>query len=153
MLLPLIEDRRWKEKNKEKKCARVSFLMKLEAACNFSKSETLTQVFSCEFCEVFKNIFFYRTPLVAASVYLLWRASCNSLKISYGDMNQGNCQAMEKMRFASSLYWFYTNLRPRNSYRPQAIDFNLNHLTASYMRKTLVWNKLYCCFCGNFCTL
>ena len=146
MLLPLIEDRRWKEKNKEKKCARVSFLMKLEAACNFSKSETLTQVFSCEFCEVFKNIFFYRTPLVAASVYLLWRASCNSLKISYGDMNQGNCQAMEKLRFASSLYWFYTNLRPRNSYRPQAIDFNLNHLTASYMRKTLVWNKLYCCF-------
>ena len=25
-------------------------------------------MFSCEFCEMFKNTFFYRTPLVAASV-------------------------------------------------------------------------------------
>ena len=37
-------------------------------ACNFIKKETLTQVFSCEFCEVFKNTFFHRTP-PAASVY------------------------------------------------------------------------------------
>ena len=27
-------------------------------ACNFIKEETLTQVFSCEFCEIFKNTFF-----------------------------------------------------------------------------------------------
>ena len=26
-------------------------------------------MFSCEFCEIFKNTFFYRTPDVAASVY------------------------------------------------------------------------------------
>ena len=37
------------------------------AACNFIKKETLAQVFSCEFCEISKNTFFYRTPLVAAS--------------------------------------------------------------------------------------
>ena len=30
--------------------------------------ETLAQVLSCEFCEIFKNIFFYRRPLVPASV-------------------------------------------------------------------------------------
>ena len=36
-------------------------------ACNFIKKETLAQVFSCEFCEISKNIFSYRTPLVAAS--------------------------------------------------------------------------------------
>ena len=29
--------------------------------------ETPTQVFSCEFWEIFKNTFFYRTPSVAAS--------------------------------------------------------------------------------------
>ena len=34
---------------------------------NFSKKETLTRVFSCEFCEIFKNTSFHRTPLVAAS--------------------------------------------------------------------------------------
>ena len=37
-------------------------------ACNFIKKETLAQVFSCEYCEISKNTFFYRTPLVAASV-------------------------------------------------------------------------------------
>ena len=34
---------------------------------NFIKKETLAQVFSCEFCEISKNTFLYRTPLVAAS--------------------------------------------------------------------------------------
>ena len=36
-------------------------------ACNVIKKETLAQVFSCEFCEIYKNTFYYRTPLVAAS--------------------------------------------------------------------------------------
>ena len=31
-------------------------------ACNFIKKETLAEVFFCEFCEIFKSIFFYRTP-------------------------------------------------------------------------------------------
>ena len=39
-------------------------------ACNFIKKETLAQIFSCEFCEISKN-FLQRTPLVAASVFLL----------------------------------------------------------------------------------
>ena len=47
----------------ESTCARVSLLIKLQASvCNFIKRETLAQVFSCEFCEIFKNIFFNRTP-------------------------------------------------------------------------------------------
>ena len=36
-------------------------------ACKFVKKETLAQVFSCEFCEISKNAFSYRTPLVASS--------------------------------------------------------------------------------------
>ena len=36
--------------------------------CNFIKKETLAQVFSCAFCEISKNTFFYRITLVAASV-------------------------------------------------------------------------------------
>ena len=32
---------------------------------SFIKKETLPQVFSCEFREMFNNTFFYRTPLVA----------------------------------------------------------------------------------------
>ena len=54
-------------------CARVSFLIKLQTeACNFIKKATLGQVFSLEFCEIFKNTFSYRTPQVAASDYCWW---------------------------------------------------------------------------------
>ena len=41
-------------------CARVSFLIKLQTP---PVPETSTQVFSCEFCEISKNTFFYRTSL------------------------------------------------------------------------------------------
>ena len=37
------------------------------STCNFIKKQTLAQVLSCEFCEIFKNIFFFRKPTVAAS--------------------------------------------------------------------------------------
>ena len=40
-----------------------------QKACNFIK-ETPTQMFSCEYCDIFKNSFFCSTPLVAASEYL-----------------------------------------------------------------------------------
>ena len=43
------------------------------------KKETLAQEFSCEFREIFKNTFFYRTPPMAASVKFLF--------ILLGDMN------------------------------------------------------------------
>ena len=36
----------------------------------FLSKKRLTQVLSCECFEIFKNTFFYRTPPVAASVYL-----------------------------------------------------------------------------------
>ena len=34
------------------------------------KRETLAQVFSCEFCEISINNFFYRAPLVASSGFI-----------------------------------------------------------------------------------
>ena len=56
------------QNSQEDTCARVSFLIKLQAeACNFIKGEALAQVFYCEFCEISKNTFSYRTPLVIAS--------------------------------------------------------------------------------------
>ena len=36
-------------------------------ACNFIKKETLTQVFSCEFCEIFKKTIFTEHMRTAAS--------------------------------------------------------------------------------------
>ena len=43
--------------NTEEAGTRELFCKKGEA-CNFIRKETLTQVFSCEFCEISKNIFF-----------------------------------------------------------------------------------------------
>ena len=40
-------------------------------ACNFIKEGTLTQVFSCEFCEISKNTFFTEHILATASVMSL----------------------------------------------------------------------------------
>ena len=53
--------------SQENACGRVFFKhsCRLEA-CNFTKKETLAQVLSCQFFEIFKNTFFYRTPPLAA---------------------------------------------------------------------------------------
>ena len=68
------------QNSQENTCARVSFLINCRPeVCNFIKKETLAQVFSCEFCEISKNTFSYRTPLVAASVvYSCFSTGCLS---------------------------------------------------------------------------
>ena len=45
------------ENSRENFCARVSFLIKLQTSGNFIEKEALEQVFSYEFCEIFKNAF------------------------------------------------------------------------------------------------
>ena len=60
------------QNSQENTCVRVSFLIKLQA-CNFIKKETLAQVCFCEFWEISKNTFFYRTPLVDATGIIAWK--------------------------------------------------------------------------------
>ena len=43
----------------------------LESLFNKVEEETPTKVFSCECCEIFKNSFLYRTPLVPGFVSLV----------------------------------------------------------------------------------
>ena len=59
---------------------RVSFFFNkiTGASCNFNKNGTLAQLLSYEFCEMFTNIFLYKTPLVAASA--LQKFSKNNLR-------------------------------------------------------------------------
>ena len=52
-----------------------------EVFCNFIKNEALSQVFYGEFCEISKNSFYYRTPLVAASVGGLLRLPSESHQV------------------------------------------------------------------------
>ena len=37
--------------------------------CNFIKKETLSQVFTCQFCEISKNAFFHRAPYIGNSIF------------------------------------------------------------------------------------
>ena len=54
-------------------CAGVTFLIKLPFLdCNFMIKETLEQAFACEFCEISRNTFSYRTPPLAASERGIW---------------------------------------------------------------------------------
>ena len=59
------------QNSQEKTCTRVIFLNEVAGlqACNFIKKETVAQVFSCEFCEIFKNAFFTEHLWTTASVY------------------------------------------------------------------------------------
>ena len=54
-------------------CARVSFLIKLQARgqrpATLLKNENLTQVFSCQFCKFCRNTFFMEHLWVTASGY------------------------------------------------------------------------------------
>ena len=56
------------QNSQENNCARHSFRPQ---ASNFTKIEIRAQVFSCKFCESFKNTVFYRTSLVAASAWIM----------------------------------------------------------------------------------
>ena len=57
------------QNSQENTCARLSFLIKLQAwSLLLYWKETLTQVFSCQFCEISKNIFFTEHVWTTASV-------------------------------------------------------------------------------------
>ena len=58
------------QNSQENTCVRVSFLISCRPETyNFIKKETLAQVFSCEFCEIFKSIFFTEHLRMNASTF------------------------------------------------------------------------------------
>ena len=56
----------------------------LPETCSFIKKEALAQVFSCEFCEISKNTFFYTIPPVVGSGHTVpSKYAITSLSITY----------------------------------------------------------------------
>ena len=84
-------------------------------ACNVIKKESLVQVFSCEFCEISKNTFFYRTPAVAASE--IYKASLipigcranSTVEISFLFLH--NCIILKKRLFMKMFAYFTFNFK------------------------------------------
>ena len=85
------------QNSQEDTCARVSFLIKLQAsACNFMKKETLAQVFSCEFCKIVKNTFFIehlRRLLLKINNHVKWKCppttffNCDCAQLNFGNID------------------------------------------------------------------
>ena len=60
------------QNSQENTCARVSFTISCKPqACKFFTKETLTQVFYCKFCKVFKNTYFEEHLRMAGSVLMI----------------------------------------------------------------------------------
>ena len=62
----------------------------------FIKKETLAQVFSCEFCEIFWSTFFNRTPLVVGSVSSQWSLFLNPWKYHLREL-KGNIDEKKRV--------------------------------------------------------
>ena len=58
------------------------------AGLQLHKKETMPQVFSCEFCKIFKNIFSYGTPPAAASAYPHLSFQRYELEVSFNFVKQ-----------------------------------------------------------------
>ena len=65
-------------------CQSLFFNQVAGGTCNLIKKETLAQVFSCEFCEIFKNTFFTEHVWATASL-----PRSNSVQISFKDIPFG----------------------------------------------------------------
>ena len=97
------------QNSQENTYARVSFFTLL-------KKETYLQVLSCEFCEIFKNTFSYRTPPVAASVRL--RSNLKNLK--YAEALKVCCKIFTSTNYNFYFHNLFSLLKPFfNSHHPQ----------------------------------
>ena len=64
-------------------------------AFNFFKKEATTQVFSCKYCKIFKNRFFYRTYVMAASDLGSFSENCSSCLENWDNNKMGHKKAMK----------------------------------------------------------
>ena len=92
------------QKSQENTCVGVSYLVKLQSTCNFIKKETPTQALPCEFCKIFMNNFFYRTPPIAASVIAQQRfvGLQEVLKTSWRHVLKTSSARLQRNNFSSS---------------------------------------------------
>ena len=123
-------------------CQSLFFSKATGGACNFIKKEALAQVFSREFCEISENTFFYRTPLLAASVlYCLHDYSLlkRTIRSSQGSIFTNPC--------IESLLTFFPEyvviMRQWNVYKLNWLfnDIDREKLWFAQFIKRIYWNR------------
>ena len=79
-----------------KHLCQILVLKKLQSlACNFIKKEILTQAFSCEFCEISKNTFFYRN--ICGRLRLFWSEKEKLNRLSFFEKTLSKTQLRKKV--------------------------------------------------------
>ena len=91
-------------------------------SCNFIK-DTPTQVFSCEYCEIFKNSFFNRAPLLTASV--LWTITMLNCNLVLGNLRTMNNLNITNIFSDAMLYGKRQLLLPSQSRFKQLLSGSL----------------------------
>ena len=93
-------------------CARVSFLIKFQAACNFIKNNTQAQVYSCEFGQ------FLRTPFLTEHLRWLLLLLHFPSSLLYHLFMQENVQTNIKLSEAAVKNFLKISLKFRNIVSP-----------------------------------
>ena len=81
------------------------------------KKETLAQVFSCKFCEISKNTFFYRLALVAASEWSSTGVNLKFLVILATREIYAQDQGMTRGKFTYIISWDNENVDLLDSFK------------------------------------
>ena len=120
----------------------------LTGLSNFIKKEALAQVFSCEFCEIFKNTYFYRTPLVAASDHFhktdnyLFKSKGTALEILIIlDFKFATCNLFENKRWFVKIFWTNTEIltKHKRSIGKNATTWFLLIFIVSLLNTESIW--------------
>ena len=85
-------------------------------ACNFTKKETLAQVFSCEFCEISKNTFFTEHLWATASVYQTFLFFMKSI---YGRGQRGVFKTLQNI-YDEAFLWKQLKAKNSSLFSPKA---------------------------------
>ena len=122
--------------SQESTCASVSISIKLQAwACNFTKKETLAQVFFCEFREIGKNNFSYKISTVVATES--WDHILFFLIFLLG------CYYLGKLGTSKSLHFFWWNRTKIITALPSSCYFlPQNKESSKSLMIFLLFNKL-----------
>ena len=118
----------------------------------FFKKETLAQVFSCEFCEIYKNTFPYRMPLVAASVYWIkgiweitkyFEIACHDY---YYFFKWPLFVYLCRVNILIDFSYFLSSILSRSSHRRRSIEKdvlkNFEKFTGKHLFQSLFFNKV-----------
>ena len=100
------------QNSRKSTCARVSFLIKLR---NSVKKETLAQLFCCEFWEICKNTYFYRTSTVAKRK-IPSVTHCNQVKKWRGRCTEKNLPSFTKYFRLILVFMWNSALRGKFSF-------------------------------------